>query len=165
MVDVLTPEQRHLVMSRIRSKDTKPEMVVRRLLYAQGYRYRLHAKDLPGKPDIVFRGRHKVVSVNGCYWHSHSCAGGRHRPQTNADFWEAKRQRTLDRDAQAMAALEMDGWSVATVWECELRESEPLLRVLHAFMGPTEVEAPNNRELDSRLGEGDVRSVDKRPPI
>lgn len=165
MVDVLTSEQRHLVMSRIRSKRTKPEMILRRLLHAQGCRYRLHAKDLPGKPDIVFRSRHKVIFVNGCFWHSHSCSDGRHRPQTNADFWEAKRQRTLDRDAHAVAALEADGWSVATVWECELREAGPLLRVLHAFLGPTAVEARNNRGLDSRLGEGNARSVDKRPPI
>ncbi|MHA7271193.1 very short patch repair endonuclease [Arthrobacter sp. HLT1-20] len=165
MVDVLTPEQRHLVMSHIRSKDTKPEMIVRRLLYAQGYRYRLHAKDLPGKPDIVFRGRHKVIFVNGCFWHSHSCADGRHRPQTNADFWEAKRQRTLERDAHAVAALEANGWSVATVWECELREAGTQLRGLRAFLGPTAVEARSHGGFDSRLVEGDARSVDRRPPI
>ncbi|WP_082369402.1 very short patch repair endonuclease [Arthrobacter sp. ERGS1:01] len=160
MVDVLTPEQRHLVMSRIRSKDTKPEMIVRRLLYAQGYRYRLHAKDLPGKPDIVFRGRHKVIFVNGCFWHSHSCADGRHRPQTNADFWGAKRQRTLDRDAHAVAVLEANGWSVATVWECELRDAEGLLRVLGVFLGPTAADARSTGGgFDSGPGEGDPRPL------
>lgn len=165
MVDVLTPEQRHLVMSHIRSKNTKPEMIVRRLLYAQGYRYRLHANDLPGKPDIVFRGRCKVIFVNGCFWHSHSCADGRHRPQTNADFWEAKRQRTVERDAQAVATLEANGWSVATVWECELRETGTLLRVLREFLGPTAVEVRSSRKADSQLGEIDAGSADRLPPI
>lgn len=135
MVDVLTPEQRHLVMSRIRSKDTKPEMIVRRLLYAQGYRYRLHAKDLPGKPDIVFRGRRKVIFVNGCFWHSHSCSNGRHTPQSNVEFWKTKRQRTVERDAQVQSLMATMGWEVLVIWECGLQDKEILLESLCRFLG------------------------------
>lgn len=136
MVDSLTAEQRHRVMSRIRSKDTKPEMLVRRLLYAQGYRYRLHAADLPGTPDLVFRGRHQVIFVNGCFWHSHSCPNGTHKPATNADFWEAKRSRTVERDSQALAVLANGGWTAMTVWECELRDLAAVAHSLHLFLGP-----------------------------
>ncbi|POH60979.1 very short patch repair endonuclease [Arthrobacter glacialis] len=136
MVDCLTTEQRHRVMSRIRSKDTKPEMLVRRLLYAEGYRYRLHAPDLPGTPDLVFRGRHRVVFVNGCFWHSHSCSNGTHNPATNADFWAAKRTRTVERDSQALAGLAASGWAAMTVWECELRDLTAVADSLHRFLGP-----------------------------
>lgn len=137
MVDVLTPEQRHLVMSRIRSKDTKPEMIVRRLLYAQGYRYRLHTKDLPGKPDIVFRGRHKVIFVNGCFWHSHSCSKGQVRPQTNAEFWDAKRRRTTERDRDVIAALRSGGWGVLVIWECAIGGANAWLAPAIEFLGET----------------------------
>lgn len=136
MVDSLTTEQRHRVMSRIRSKDTKPEMLVRRLLYAQGYRYRLHAADLPGTPDLVFRGRHQVIFVNGCFWHSHSCPNGTHNPATNADFWAAKRSRTVERDSQALAGLADGGWAAMTVWECELHDVAAVADSLHRFLGP-----------------------------
>ncbi len=136
MVDSLTREQRHRVMSRIRSKDTKPEMLVRRFLFAEGYRYRLHAKDLPGTPDVVFRGRRRAVFVNGCFWHSHSCPNGVHQPATNADFWEAKRSRTVERDARALVALSALGWESITVWECQLRNPESVAAALHDFLGP-----------------------------
>lgn len=123
-------------MSRIRSKNTKPEMLVRRLLFAEGYRYRLHTKDLPGTPDVVFRGRHRVIFVNGCFWHSHSCPNGTHKPATNADFWDAKRTRTAERDAQALAALSALGFSATTVWECQLRDPESVAAALREFLGP-----------------------------
>lgn len=139
MVDVLTPEQRHLVISHIRNKDTKPEMIVRRLLHAQGYRYRLHAKDLPGKPDIVFRGRHKVIFVNGCFWHSHSCSNGQRQPKSNTDFWDKKRHRTVERDAQVESSLRAEGWDVLVIWECELRDSDALSTSFLSFLGPQSV--------------------------
>lgn len=136
MVDSLTKDQRHRVMSRIRSKDTKPEMLVRRLLFAEGYRYRLHATDLPGTPDLVFRGRRQAIFVNGCFWHSHSCPNGTHKPATNADFWDAKRTRTVERDGQALAGLAARGWTAFTVWECELRDLGAVAAALHNFLGP-----------------------------
>lgn len=136
MVDSLSREQRSRVMSHIHSKDTKPEMLVRRLLFAQGYRYRLHAKDLPGTPDLVFRGRRLAVFVNGCFWHSHICPNGTHKPATNAEFWEAKRTRTVERDEQALAALAGSGWRTVTVWECELADLDAVAAVLHDALGP-----------------------------
>lgn len=136
MVDSLTREQRHLVMSRIRSKDTKPEMLVRRMLFAQGYRYRLHAKDLPGTPDLLFRSRHLAIFVNGCFWHSHSCPNGTHKPATNAEFWKTKRSRTVERDQQVLERLAGLGWRTFTVWECELRDLDAAAASLHGILGP-----------------------------
>lgn len=137
MVDVLTPQQRHEVMSRVRSRDTKPELLVRRLLHSSGYRYRLHEKGLAGTPDIVFRGRRKVVFINGCFWHSHDCSNGRRSPKSNQAFWSAKRQGTRERDASAVKILEASGWKVLVIWECELKDAELLLRTLQEFLGPT----------------------------
>ncbi|TFD46649.1 DNA mismatch endonuclease Vsr [Cryobacterium sp. TMT1-2-1] len=134
MPDVLTPEQRSKTMSRIRSVDTKPEMTVRRMLHALGYRYRLHVRDLPGTPDIVFTSRHKVVFVNGCFWHSHSCRWGQSTPASNVDFWANKRSITLARDLRNREDLATRGWRVHTVWECELRDSEKLESTLIAFL-------------------------------
>lgn len=121
-------------MSRIRGKDTKPELLVRQLLHGAGYGYRLHANDLPGKPDIVFRGRHKVVFVNGCFWHSHGCPAGQHAPADNAEFWAAKRQRTVQRDAETSRLLLETGWAVLTVWECEMKDQAALLSRLRGFL-------------------------------
>src|SRR3954467_2112576 len=130
MADVFTREQRSANMARIRGKDTKPELVVRRLLHARGYRYRLHGSaagpKLPGKPDLAFAGGRQVIFVNGCFWHSHDCRVGRHGPKSNAEFWETKRTRTVERDAAATAALEQAGWDVLTVWECELKRTSDL---------------------------------------
>lgn len=118
--DPLTPEQRRLNMSRVRGKDTKPEMILRRGLHAQGLRYRLHARDLPGHPDLVFRSRRVVVFVHGCFWHGHNCALFK-LPSTNSEFWEKKIQRNVQRDAETVSALLELGWRVVTVWECALR--------------------------------------------
>ena len=130
MADKLTPEQRSWNMSRIRGKNTKPELLVRWLLHARGYRYRLHGRAgsirLPGSPDLVFAGRRKVIFVNGCFWHFHDCRVGQHAPKANADFWAAKRTRTRERDARQRRQLEDAGWEVLTVWECELREPSAL---------------------------------------
>ena len=153
MADTITPEQRSRNMSRIRGKDTKPEMLVRRLLHAAGYRFRLHgaygSTRLPGKPDLVFAGRRKVVFVNGCFWHFHSCRAGQHAPQTNSGFWSAKRSRTVERDAAAAARLEDAGWDVLVVWECDLKDRGVLEQQLRTFLGPPGRAEPRAPALDS----------------
>ena len=145
MADKLTPEQRSWNMSRIRGKNTKPELLVRRLLHAKGYRYRLHGKAgharLPGRPDLVFAGRRKVIFVNGCFWHFHDCRVGQHAPKANADFWETKRTRTMLRDATQRLELEDAGWKVLTVWECELKDGSSLEAQLVRFLGSPAVGA------------------------
>lgn len=118
--DVLTPKQRQLNMSRIRGKDTKPELQLRRLLHAAGLRYRLHCKDLPGRPDLVFPKYNTVVFVHGCFWHRHDCPLF-HWPRTREAFWREKLTRNVDRDQQTEARLLETGWRVLTVWECALR--------------------------------------------
>ncbi|MFD5276921.1 very short patch repair endonuclease [Pseudarthrobacter sp. NPDC058362] len=138
MADKLTPEQRSWNMSRIRGKDTKPELLVRRLLHAKGYRYRLHGRSgssrLPGNPDLVFAARRKVVFVNGCFWHFHDCRVGLHAPKANAAFWEEKRTRTRERDARQRSELEAAGWEVLTVWECQLKDRPALEDQLIQFL-------------------------------
>lgn len=123
-------------MSRIRARDTQPEIIVRRLLHAAGYRFRLHRRDLPGKPDLVFAGRRKVVLVHGCFWHRHNCQFGRVKPRTNAAFWEAKRNRNVERDRLVGEELRAGGWQIYIVWECEIKALEPLMRRLRRFLGP-----------------------------
>lgn len=118
--DVLTAEQRHLNMSRIRGKDTKPELQLRRLLHAAGLRYRLHGRELPGRPDLVFPKYRAVVFVHGCFWHRHHCPLF-HWPKSREDFWRAKLNRNVERDHQTAARLQAAGWRVLTVWECALR--------------------------------------------
>ncbi|NWL34092.1 very short patch repair endonuclease [Paenarthrobacter nitroguajacolicus] len=136
--DLLTREQRSRNMSKIRGKNTKPELLVRRLLHAKGYRYRLHGKagtaQLPGHPDLVFAGRRKVIFVNGCFWHFHECKAGQHAPAANAEFWEAKRTRTRERDALQREQLEAAGWKVLTVWECQLKDRSMLEERLTEFL-------------------------------
>lgn len=122
-------------MAAIRGRDTKPELVVRRLLHRLGFRYRLHARDLPGRPDVVFRSRRKVIFVHGCYWHVHSCRHGRVVPKTNAAFWSAKRAGNVRRDIDAAAKLADAGWRTLTVWECEVRDIDALRERLCAFLG------------------------------
>ena len=106
-------------MSRIRGRDTKPELVVRRWLWHQGFRYRLYVKSLPGRPDIVMRKWRTVIFVNGCFWHGHDCQSDR-RPTTNAQFWQEKIERNRERDARNVAALQAAGWHVLVVWDCQL---------------------------------------------
>lgn len=120
-------------MSKVRAKNTAPEMRVRRLLFAAGFRYRLHVKALPGKPDLVFHGRKKVIFVHGCFWHRHACEHGR-LPKSRVEFWTAKLEGNRDRDAVKQLALLAEGWSVMVVWECELGDAERLLDRLTAFL-------------------------------
>jgi DNA mismatch endonuclease (patch repair protein) len=107
-------------MSQIRDKDTKPEVITRRWLWHNGYRYRLHCKDLPGKPDIVFTKQKKVIFVNGCFWHKHDCEYFRW-PKTNADFWKKKILSNVERDKNRYLKLEKKGWRYMIVWACQLR--------------------------------------------
>nr|VFK15759.1 MAG: T/G mismatch-specific endonuclease [Candidatus Kentron sp. LPFa]VFK28811.1 MAG: T/G mismatch-specific endonuclease [Candidatus Kentron sp. LPFa] len=135
MTDVLTPDQRKRCMSAIRGKDTKPEMIVRRMVHGMGYRYRLHYKGLPGRPDLVFPGRRKVIFVHGCFWHMHDCDYGRVRPGTNSEFWEKKRRGTENRDRNNGELLRQLGWDVLIVWECQTRkEKEALFKRLLVFL-------------------------------
>lgn len=125
-MDVHTQEQRSRNMAAIRSKNTKPEMVVRRLLCEMGIRYRLHRKDLPGKPDIVMPGRKIVILVHGCFFHMHKCRYGQVVPTTNAEFWHTKRSGNADRDKRNVQELRKLGWKVITIWECETKQPEQL---------------------------------------
>lgn len=118
--DPLTPEQRRLNMSRVRGKDTQPELLIRRALHASGLRYRLHGAKLPGRPDLVFPRRRAVVFVHGCFWHGHHCPLFR-LPATRKEFWSEKIEKNRARDAGAVVALRSDGWRILTVWECALR--------------------------------------------
>jgi DNA mismatch endonuclease (patch repair protein) len=119
-MDVLTAEQRRLNMSRIRGRDTKPEMLLRRALWKRGFRYRLHDRSLPGTPDMVFPRYQAVVFVHGCFWHGHGCALFV-VPSTNREFWLGKIGGNRERDTRALDALRAAGWRVFTVWECALR--------------------------------------------
>ena len=120
MPDVLTPTQRHRCMSHIHSKATKPEMAVRRWLWAHGYRYRLNVKSVPGKPDIVMRRYRTAVFVNGCFWHRHEGCGKFVMPKSNTDFWQAKIERNRTRDTRNYEELMQAGWQVVVIWECNL---------------------------------------------
>jgi DNA mismatch endonuclease, patch repair protein len=134
MADVHTPEQRSFNMSRIRSRNTRPEMVVRSLAHRMGYRYRLHRKDLPGKPDLVFPARHKIIFVHGCFFHMHACRYGSVTPNTNKDFWQKKRLSNVERDKRNITALNGLGWKVLTIWECEIKDAESLAALLKNFL-------------------------------
>ncbi|MDP3908248.1 very short patch repair endonuclease [Novosphingobium sp.] len=130
-----TAEQRSRVMRAVKSRDTKPEMIVRRAATALGYRYRLHKATLPGKPDLVFASRQKVIFVHGCFWHGHDCKRGARQPKTNADYWYAKVGGNRERDARSIAALETSGWETLVIWECETRDGDALSQRLSAFLG------------------------------
>jgi DNA mismatch endonuclease (patch repair protein) len=135
MVDNRTKASRSRLMSRIGSKHTKPEIVVRSLLHRLGYRYRLHRKDLPGRPDIAFTGRKKAIFVHGCFWHGHGCKIGK-LPKSNLDFWKQKIERNRQRDRENRSKLEQIGWQVEEVWQCELKDYQTLGDRLRWFLGP-----------------------------
>lgn len=122
-------------MRRIHSEDTTPEIAVRQLVRRLGFTgYRLHRKDLPGKPDIAFVGRRKAIFVHGCFWHRHDCKEGTRRPKSNPGYWLPKIDNNARRDAAQIAELRAKGWSVLTVWECELRSAHQLLQRLGRFL-------------------------------
>lgn len=123
-------------MRLIRKKDTKPEIVVRRLVHRMGYRYRLHRSDLPGTPDLVFPSRKKVILVHGCFWHQHDCRLGHRKPKANPGYWLPKLKRNQERDAATEDALTQSGWDVLTIWECETRDPDTIEGKVRSFLEP-----------------------------
>jgi DNA mismatch endonuclease (patch repair protein) len=122
-------------MARIRSKDTGPEMRVRRLAHRLGYRFRLHSRYLPGRPDLVFAGRRKVIFVHGCFWHQHEGCPDCSRPGTRSDYWFPKLEATKARDSEALRKLQDAGWNTLVIWECETQDEKQLIAMLVEFLG------------------------------
>lgn len=142
MADHLTTDERSRNMARVKGRDTKPELIVRRLLHRIGYRFRLHRKDLPGKPDIVLPRHKKAIFVHGCFWHGHpGCRRATH-PADNAEFWAAKLDRNVARDAETLRCMGESGWNVLVIWECQTRDTVALEGRIKHFM--TDEELPAN---------------------
>lgn len=129
-----TPEQRSRIMRAVKGADTAPEIAVRSMVHRMGYRFRLHRKDLPGKPDLVFPRLRKVIFVHGCFWHGHDCARGARAPKNNAEYWCAKITRNNLRDIDNVIALKREGWRAAIVWECELKNPTGVKKRLGRFL-------------------------------
>jgi len=134
MADHLTPEERSAQMRRVRSRDTKPEMRVRRVAHSLGTRFRLHRRDLPGTPDLVFPARRKIIQVHGCFWHRHEGCRSARMPTDRSDYWNAKLNRNVERDIANLLALKELSWDVLVVWECETGNLETLRRRLASFL-------------------------------
>lgn len=135
--DTLAPEERSARMALVRGKDTKPELRVRQLVHAMGYRYRLHARDLPGRPDLAFRPRRKIIFVHGCFWHRHddpACKLAR-LPRSRLDFWRPKLEGNQARDRRVMEEVERMGWTALTVWECQIKDTASLEAQIREFLG------------------------------
>lgn len=132
MVDKISKERRSANMRAIRSKNTKPELIVRRLLTALGYRYRLHRKDIPGRPDIAFIGRKKAIFVHGCFWHVHAGCSISHIPES--EFWQQKLKKNQERDIAAISKLKSNGWQALIIWECELKNLNLVSKRLTFFL-------------------------------
>ena len=137
-MDTFTRDQRSAVMRRVRGKDTKPELTVRRMAHGLGLRFSLHRSDLPGNPDLVFPCRRKVVFVHGCFWHGHDCRSGRNRPSSHREYWIPKLDRNKARDAANRRRLRAQGWGVLTIWECELKHAERLRRRIARFFAKSD---------------------------
>ena len=137
-MDTLSQSQRSERMGRVRSNHTKPELTVRSLVYSLGYRYRLHRADLPGKPDLVFTGRHKIIFVHGCFWHRHGSRCPLTRlPKSKLDFWVPKFEQNKKRDGRNRKLLRVLGWGTLVIWECQLKDSKHLVKRITAFLGST----------------------------
>lgn len=134
MVDRISAETRSRNMSRIRSKDTKPEMQLRRIVYAMGYRYRLHVKSLPGCPDLAFTSRRKALFLHGCFWHQHQGCKEAHQPKSRLSYWGPKLARNVKRDRDAEQQLRRMGWATLTIWACEIDDERRIERRLHEFL-------------------------------
>ncbi len=134
MIDSVTPEKRSEIMGRVRSKNTRPEMIVRRLVHGMGYRYRLHSKKLPGHPDLVFARRKAVIFVHGCFWHRHDCPSGQRTPKSRLDFWLPKLKANKRRDLENQEKLIGLGWRVLVIWECEVKDSGALSSRIKNFL-------------------------------
>jgi DNA mismatch endonuclease, patch repair protein len=144
MADTRTPEQRRRIMQSVGTRDTGPELTVRRILYRLGFRYRLNARSLPGKPDIVFPGRKRAIFVHGCFWHGHGCSKGQ-PPKSRLRYWGPKLRANRERDASQLLALRSLGWRVLTVWQCETRNPQALGARLCRFLKMRSSEAERIR--------------------
>lgn len=133
-MDTLNPEQRHRAMAAVKSRDTTPELVVRKLLHKEGFRFRLHRKDLPGKPDIILPKYHAAILIHGCFWHQHSGCKHSIRPASNNEYWQLKLDRNVFRDRKIKSELENLGWKVLVIWECETKDKEILVNMLRHFL-------------------------------
>lgn len=129
-------------MRAVKGKNTTPELMLRKMLHRAGYRYRLHRRDLPGKPDIVFPGRKKVIFVHGCFWHGHDCHRGARLPKTNAAYWNDKISRNRKRDAVHLAALREMGWEALVIWECELSDMTEVMQRAQHFLDSPQTPSP-----------------------
>ena len=136
MTDIFSKAKRSKIMSKITGKDTKPELIIRKALFSEGYRYRLHRKDLPGKPDIVFTSRKKVIFINGCFWHGHNCKRAT-LPATNKDFWKKKIDGNKKRDKKNLSKLKSMGWKTLTIWQCKIKKKtiEVQIDKIKSFLG------------------------------
>ena len=137
MVDNLSPVERSSLMRRVRGKDTKPEIAVRRVAHALGYRFRLHRRDLPGSPDIVFPKLRKAIFVHGCYWHRHDCKKAT-VPKSNVSFWQNKFEANIERDRRNLVSLSEMGWLTMIVWQCETEKEENIAEMISNFLGSTQ---------------------------
>lgn len=136
-MDSLTPAQRSERMSRIKGKNTKPELIVRSLIHRMGYRYRLHGKGLPGRPDLVFTGRRKVIFVHGCFWHRHEGCRLARLPKSRLDFWRPKLEANAERDKEVERRVTELGWKILIIWECEVKNEAALAPRVRAFLDDT----------------------------
>lgn len=127
-------KSRRATMQAVHSKDTKPEIAVRKLLSAMGYRYRIHRKDIPGKPDVVFIRKRKAIFVHGCFWHGHTCMAGQNLPRTNRNYWVPKLKHNQERDKRNMKLLKNDGWAVFVIWECQIKRQSFLSEKVKQFL-------------------------------
>lgn len=135
MADRLSPEARSRLMAAVKGRNTGPEMIVRRLAHSLGYRFRLHRRDLPGSPDLVFPGRRKIVFVHGCFWHRHQGCRQASTPSSRVEFWKDKFRRNVERDTAVERALRAAGWDVLIIWQCETRDRTKLAELLSSFLG------------------------------
>lgn len=133
-MDHTPSEARSRIMRAVKSQDTTPEIIVRRMVHALGKRYRLHRNDLPGKPDLVFPGLRKIIFVHGCFWHGHECKRGDRKPKNNAEYWLHKIGRNKERDIEEQKMLSAMGWDVLIIWECELKDRDQLRAKLEKFL-------------------------------
>ena len=134
MTDVFSSNKRSWIMSRIRGKGTKPELFIRSFVHRAGYRFRLHKKNLPGKPDLVFPARKKVIFVHGCFWHGHKCQRGNRLPKTNTEYWIKKIKGNIDRFAKQKKDLKKLGWELLVIWECECSSLNKLQKKIVSFL-------------------------------
>jgi len=142
-MDRVSRDTRSRNMAKIRGKNTRLEVKVRQLIWRLGYRYRLHNRDLPGTPDLVFNGRKKVIFVHGCFWHRHDCPAGQQIPKSRVNFWKAKLARNAERDKEVQEALRSEGWEIFIVWGCQIKQPYQLESDIRKFLGPVTNKAAN----------------------